>query len=141
MTCRFLRIDMKRSTRLRILLACSFIDNLNLGRLIKYTLSGASATVRFIAWPMTSSTGPDSFPYSSFARWFMTLQKCSDQGTEDLVEGFDCSLKQFTVHRLPHRFSDHVRVLVLQLVQFFALLSKEQYSLFPQRGLDLTHSD
>lgn len=37
--------------------------------------------------------------------------------------------------------SHHVRVLVLQLVQLFALLPQEQDSLLSQCGLNFTHSD
>lgn len=39
------------------------------------------------------------------------------------------------------RSSHHVGVLVLQLVQLFALLPQKQDSLFPECGLDFTHSD
>lgn len=41
----------------------------------------------------------------------------------------------------PAWLSDHVRVLVLQLVQLFALLPQKQDSLFPKCGLNFTHSD
>lgn len=39
------------------------------------------------------------------------------------------------------KFSDHERILILQLFKFFDLLSEKQYPLLAQRCLYLTDSD